>query len=90
MTVGQGPFDLEVRPRLNVGLARQGGPDQIDRLGRQMRQVGQGLGLDLAALPIGAPQQRSLVHPILVVPTSYRHMNGTTTPSHTFILHPYP
>ncbi len=47
-----------------------------------MREVGQRLGLYLAALPVRAAQKDRLVDLVLVVPTGRDHMDRTTTPSH--------
>ena len=47
--------------RRRRALAAQRRPHRLDRLRRQVREVGERLVLDLAALPVGAPQQRRRV-----------------------------
>ena len=90
VAVGQGPLDLEALTGGHQRLAGQAGPHRGDRLGGQVREVGQRLGLYLAALPVRATQQYRLVDLVLVVPTSCHHMDRTTTPSHKGILYLQP
>src|SRR5205823_8657811 len=52
----------------------------------QVREVPDRLVADLATLPIGAPQQRGLVLPAVVVATRRRHMNLAATLGHRQII----
>ena len=60
-------------PASTSGLARQRRTHRLDRLGRQVGEVGQRLVLHLAVLPVRAAQQGGLVDLVLVVPTRRYH-----------------
>ncbi len=54
-------LDLEPLASRNIAGAAQRAADQLDDLGRQMRQIRQRLLLDLAVLAVGTPKQRRVV-----------------------------
>ena len=62
--VRRGACHLQGGVGVHHGPARQDQPQRRDRLVRQVRQVGQCLLADLAALPVGAAQQVPLVDPL--------------------------
>jgi hypothetical protein len=89
----QRTLDLERLVPLDVALAAQKASDQLDQRGRQVRQVGERLLLDLAALAIGAAQELGVV---LAIPPPDRvcdHMHRARRPRsspHTATLPPAP
>jgi hypothetical protein len=62
--VRQRALDLHGAVRVHQDLAGQHGPYRGDGLRRQVRQVGQGLFADFAALPVRTAQQVPLVGPL--------------------------
>src|SRR5262245_32455912 len=91
MPVRQRPQHPRGRPGGHERLAPQRPAQQLDLLGRQRRQVGQRLVLDLAVLPERAPQQVCLVLTPLArlahIPTLHSgYVHRTTTLRHTHTL----
>src|SRR3954451_16501971 len=63
-------------------LPAQHAPDRVDRLRRQMRQVGQRLLAHAVAVAVAAPDQRGLVLAALVTPPARDHMDHRRLPRH--------
>ncbi len=82
VAVGQAAHDLEPLLGGHEALAAQGAADQVDGLGRQMREVAHGLVQDLAALAVGAAEQVRLVGLAFVVPSRGGYVNCTISGSH--------
>ena len=57
-------------------------PDGLDQIGWQMREITEGLMLDLAVLAIGAAQQMGLVDASLVDACGRGYMNSTCSSCH--------
>src|SRR5665647_2214393 len=73
---------------IRASLAGQGGADHLDQVGGQVREVRDGLVLDLPVLAVGAAQQMGHVvpfHPVLthVVATVGRHVDRATSFRHS-------
>ena len=88
---GSDRVDLERRIRVDERLPGQHRPDRGDRLGRQVRQVRQGLLADLAAVPERAAQQVPLVardRPILphLMATGGFHVHRASPACHRGVL----
>jgi hypothetical protein len=87
--VRQGPGDGDRLAGGHQLLALQPGVDQVDHMVRQRGQVGDGLVLDRAAVPVGAPQVRRgvvLAVALLVHVAGLRdsdYVNFTGVPRHT-------
>ncbi len=82
MAVGKCPLGVEVLAGQDVGLAGQRLADQLDRLRRQIGEVGERLVLHLAVLAIGMAQENGLVDLVLMLTTRSRNMHCTDLPSH--------
>jgi hypothetical protein len=57
-------------------------PDGLDQIGWQMREITDGLMLDLAVLAKGAPQQMGLVDASLIDACGRGYMNSTRSSCH--------
>ena len=87
----QRALHLQAGVRVDQDLAGQRQPDRLDRRLRQVRQVGQGLLADLAALAVGTAQQVPLVDPLRpifqnLMATGSLHMHRARMPCHVAIL----
>src|SRR6266571_3462620 len=82
MTMGQRAHHFQILTGDHEGLAGQRGPDQLDGLGRQRGDVAERVVADLAAFPVGAPQQVRDVLPVLVPAHNPGDMNSTRAFSH--------
>jgi hypothetical protein len=70
MAMGARARDLKGRGKRNKGLALQRAADDLDQGIGQVRQVAQGLVLDLAVLAVAAAQQAGAIDLVLVVTMS--------------------
>jgi len=68
MPVGEATYALEVLLSGDEDLTPQRPANDIDDLIRQMREVAQGLVLDLPVLAVGPPEEVGLVDPVFVGP----------------------
>jgi hypothetical protein len=73
----------------NEGLALQRAPDDVDQRIGQMRQIAQGLVLDLAVLAVAAPQQVGAVDLVLVGATRGDDVSGAGASWHAMNCEPY-
>ena len=82
----QRALDRERRLRVDVAPAGERATDQLDQLIGQVREVGQRLVLDLAALAIGATQQMRDVlamRPLATVGDDMHRAHRTRSTTHT-------
>ena len=88
MAVGTRARDVERRGHWHEGLALQRAPDDLDEFIGQVRQVAQGLVLDLAVLAIAATQQVGAVDLVLVGARRSDDVSGAGTSCHQDKLSP--
>ncbi|MES1264666.1 MAG: hypothetical protein ABUU24_03325, partial [Variovorax sp.] len=82
MAVGARARDLERRGHGHEGLALQRAPDDLDEFVGQVRQVAQGLVLDLAVLAVAAAQQVGAIDLVLVGARRSDDVSGAGTSCH--------
>ena len=82
MPMWERPEDLKI-PRDRRLPRLQPPANDIDEVGRQVREIAEGLVLDLALLAIGSPEQMGLVDAIFVDAPRSGHVDGTISDRHS-------
>lgn len=90
MPMGQTSLDCKALLSNHMVLTSQGLTDDLNGLGGEIGQIGQGLVLYLAILAIGAPKEMGLIDLVLVLATSSGNMHGTAKAFHQTIVTPKP
>src|SRR5580692_2705810 len=81
MTVRKRSHDLP-RPGLRQRLATQSTSNSLDQVRRQVREITEGLMLDLTVLAIGAAQQVGLINASLVDASRRGYVNSARSSCH--------